>query len=140
MERGMDKVSIQIGEERFAARFQNELAPRTCAAFQALLPWRQRIIHARWSGEACWIPLGDLELHIPFENATSHPRPGEIVVYPGGVSETEVLLAYGPVRFASKAGQLAGNPLLLITDGLDRLEALGRRILWEGALPISFSA
>ena len=50
-----------------------------------------------------------------FEDATSHPAPGEIVLYPGWVSETEILLAYGPTCFASKAGQLAGNHFITIT-------------------------
>jgi hypothetical protein len=135
----MSSIGIEIGGEHFEAAFQDHLAPRTCAAFRALLPWKQPIIHSRWSGEACWIPLGDFDLDVPAENPTSYPRPGELLFFPGGVSEAEVLLAYGASRFASKAGQLAGNPLLRITDGLDRLEAIGRRTLWEGALPISFS-
>ena len=56
-----------------------------------------------------WIPFGDLDLGLGPENATCYPHPGEIVLYPGGVSETEILLAYGYVNFASKAGQLAGT-------------------------------
>ena len=61
-----------------------------------------------------------------------------MIVYPGGISETEVLIAYGSVRFASKVGQLAGNPLLTITDKLDRLAEIGREILWSGAKKIVF--
>jgi hypothetical protein len=52
------------------------------------------------------------------------------------VSETEILLAYGPVAFASKAGPLAGNHFLTVTDGLDRLADLGRGTLWTGAKSI----
>jgi hypothetical protein len=131
-------VTIVIGEEEFKARFQYEQAPQTCARFASLLPWTQQLIHVRWSGEGCWIPLGNLDLNIGYENATSYPRPGEVIVYPGGVSETEVLIAYGSVRFASKAGQLAGNPLLTITDKLDRLAEIGRETLWSGAKKIVF--
>jgi hypothetical protein len=29
----------------------------------------QKLIHARWSGEACWIPLGDFKLGVGPENA-----------------------------------------------------------------------
>lgn len=136
----MKKVQIMIGREVFEARFQDEQAPRTCARFRTLLPWTQRIIHVRWSGEACWIPLGDFDLKVGFENATSHPRPGEVIFYPGGVSEAEILIAYGPVRFASRAGQLAGNPFLIITEKLDRLAEIGRAILWSGAQDIRISA
>ena len=84
------------------------------------LPFR-RDVHVRWSGEACWIPLGDLDLGVPYENHTSYPAPGQIILYPGGISETEILLAYGGVRFASKVGQLAGNHFLTITSGLENL-------------------
>jgi len=74
-----------------------------------MLPYRERLIHVRWSGEACWIPLGDLDLSLGYENATSYPILGQMLLYLGGISETEILLAYGSVRFASKVGQLAGN-------------------------------
>jgi hypothetical protein len=105
-----------------------------------MLPYRERIIHVRWSGEACWIPLGSLDLDLGHENATSYPAPGQILLYPGGVSETEILIAYGAVHFASKAGQLAGNHFLTIVDGLDRLRPLGELTLWQGAQPILFEA
>ncbi|MDT9600625.1 DUF3830 family protein [Sphingosinicella rhizophila] len=134
----MTSLTITIGDDRFDARFDDAQAPETCARFRALLPWRQKIIHVRWSGEACWIPLGDLDFGVGFESATSHPRPGQFLLYPGGISETEILLAYGPACFASKAGQLAGNPFLTITSDLDRLAEIGREILWRGARDIAF--
>jgi hypothetical protein len=134
----MNNIRVSIGNDHFAAQFQDQLAPQTCARFRSLLPWRQQIIHVRWSGEGCWVPLGDLDLELGYENATSHPRPGEMIFYPGGVSETELLLAYGPVSFASKAGQLAGNPFLLITENLERLAEVGREILWQGSREITF--
>src|SRR5271155_3164682 len=103
-----------------------------------MLPYQERLIHVRWSGEACWIPLGELDLGLGYENATSYPAPGQIILYPGGVSETEILLAYGAVRFASKVGQLAGNHFITLTSGLDNLYALGRKTLWEGAQKVRF--
>ena len=106
--------------------------------FRRLLPLQSRIIHVRWSGEAGWIPFGDLDLGIGPENATCYPHPGEIVLYPGGVSETEILLAYGYVNFASKAGQLAGNHFATIVSGNENLRALGKTFLWEGAQEIVF--
>ena len=114
------------------------LAPRTCSYFRSLLPYRQKIIHVRWSGEGCWIPLGDLRSGLDFENPTSYPTPGQFIFYPGGYSETELLLAYGSVHLASKLGQLAGNHFLTMTEGVDQLPALGRLVLWEGAQDISF--
>ena len=93
----------------------------------------------RWSGEGGWIPFGDLDLGLGPENATCYPNPGEIVFYPGGVSETEILLAYGYVSFASKAGPLAGNHFATIVEGDENLRELGRRFLWEGAQEIVFT-
>lgn len=136
----MQTLTVTIGEDRFPAVLETAAAPLTCAAFIALLPYRQRIIHVRWSGEACWIPLGGLDLGVGFENATSYPAPGQVLLYPGGFSETEFLVAYGPVRFASKLGQLAGNHFLTITDNLPRLAEIGRSVLWDGAKTIVFEA
>src|SRR5277367_211377 len=136
----MDMIKITAGSHKFVARLEATLAPKTCAKFLTLLPYREKIIHVRWSGEACWIPLGDLDLGLGYENHTSHPAPGEIILYPGGISETEILLAYGGVSFASKVGQLAGNHFLTITNGRENLPALGKLTLWSGAQDIEFSA
>ena len=131
----MADIIIDIGGEIFEAFFEDAAAPKTCARFRALLPYQDRIIHVRWSGEACWIPMGERELSIPWENATSYPAPGQIIVHPGSMSETEILVAYGPCCFASKAGQLAGNHFLTIREGLDRLAKTGRAVLWEARSP-----
>jgi hypothetical protein len=131
-------MQITVGSLHFRARLEQEAAPRTCEAFRGLLPLRAHLLQARWSGEAAWVPLGDLDMGVHFENATSYPAPGQLLVYPGGYSETEVLLAYGAVRFASKLGQLAGNHFATIVEGAEQLPELGRRVLWEGALEIMF--
>jgi len=136
----MADIIITIGDTRLPAIFEEALAPRTCARFRAMLPYRERLIHVRWSGEACWIPMGDFDVELPPENATSYPAPGQIILYPSGVSETEILVGYGNVCFASKAGQLAGNHFLTITEGVDLLPGIGREILWGGAKPIVFEA
>jgi hypothetical protein len=133
-------LRITAASLMFTARMEDEAAPRTCAAFLELLPYRQRIIHARWSGEACWIPLGDFKLNVDYENHTSFPSRGEILFYPGGISETEILFPYGSTRFASKVGQLAGNHFLTIIEGMEHLPKLGRLCLWEGAQDILFEA
>jgi hypothetical protein len=129
---------ISAGGFEFVARFEDE-APQTVAAFLRMLPLDSKIIHVRWSGEGCWIPMGDLDVGVGPENATRYPNPGEIIFYPGGVSETELLIAYGYVAFASKAGALAGNHFATIVEGIENLRELGQRCLWEGAQAISFS-
>ena len=134
----MTRLRITAGPYTFVARVEEEAAPATCAAFTKLLPFRNQLIQARWSGEAAWIPLGELETGVKFENHTSHPAPGEILLYPGGYSETEILFPYGATCFASKMGQLAGNHFLTIIEGRENLRKLGEKVLWEGACDIVF--
>jgi hypothetical protein len=131
-------LTIRVGEITFSARFEEAAAPKTVAAFRELLPYSQKLIQARWSGESGWIPLGEFELGVGFENATSYPSPGEILFYPGGYSETEILFPYGRTCFASTLGQLAGNHFLTIVEGAEQLREVGRRIVWEGAQDIVF--
>ncbi len=133
----MKKLVVEAGPFIFDARFE-EAAPKTCAAFQAAMPFEGKIVHVRWSGEGVWIPLGDRDFGVGYENHTSHPAPGQIILYPGGISETEILLAYGGVDFSSKMGQLAGNHFITLTSGHENLMKLGNLVLWEGAKPISF--
>ena len=131
-------IEIVAGPFQFRAEFEEERSPRTVAAFRAALPFESRLIQARWSGQSAWIPFGELDLGIGFEDPTSYPAPGELLIYPGGLSETEILFPYGQTCFASKAGQLAGNHFLTIVEGREQLAELGEKVLWEGAQPIRF--
>ena len=135
----MARIKISVGKDfHFAAEFQEKLAPKTCAAFRKLLPYKQKLVHCRWSGEGCWIPLGEFKLDVGYENHTSHPAPGEILWYPGGYSETELIFAYGDAMFSSKLGQLAGNHFLTVVEGAEQLPEMGRRVLYHGAQDIVF--
>src|SRR5437870_11930018 len=132
-------VEITVGDLRFLARLETDAAPKTCSAFQSMLPLQTQLIQARWSGEAAWIPLGDLDLGLGYENHTSHPAPGELLLYPGGISETEILFPYGATLFASKMGQLAGNHFATIYEGNEQLKELGELVLRKGAQEITFT-
>ena len=134
----MTMLKITAGPYEFRARMEEDRAPQTCAAFAGLLPFEQKVIHVRWSGESTWIPLGDFKLGVGYENHTSHPAPGQILLYPGGISETEILLPYGGCVFASIVGQLAGNHFLTVVEGNEHLRDLGERALWHGAQDIVF--
>jgi Protein of unknown function (DUF3830) len=136
----MSQLIVRAGDFAFQARFEEKLAPKTVAAFRKAMPFESQAIHVRWSGEAVWVPLGDLDFGVAYENHTSYPAPGQIILYPGGISETEILLAYGGVRFASKVGQLAGNHFLTVVEGADQLRPLGECVLWQGAQDILFEA
>jgi len=131
-------LHIVSGDFGFTARLEEDAAPQTVAAFRRLLPLEGKLLQARWSGQSAWIPFGDLDVGIGPENATSYPGPGELLLYPGGVSETELLFPYGQTCFASKAGQLAGNHFATIVEGGGRLRELGELVLWQGAQTIAF--
>lgn len=134
----MSQLIVHAGEFKFQARFEEALAPKTVAAFRKAMPFESQAIHVRWSGEGVWMPLGDLDFGVSYENHTSYPAPGQIILYPGGISETEILLAYGGVHFASKMGQLAGNHFITLTSGLENLTTFGKAVLWKGAQKIRF--
>jgi hypothetical protein len=59
-----------------------------------------------------------------------------LLLYPGGISETELLFPYGSTMFASKVGQLAGNHFATITQGQEQLPEIGKLTLWQGAQDI----
>jgi hypothetical protein len=131
-------LRITVGSLHFTGRLETERAPQTCAAFHSRLPFKARLLQARWSGEAAWVPLGDLSFGVGFENHTSHPAPGQLLLYPGGFSETEILFPYGSCVFSSKLGQLAGNHFITIIAGGEQFALLGERVLLDGAQEIGF--
>ena len=131
-------LTITAAGFTFAARFEIAAAPKTVAAFRERMPFEGKIVHVRWSGEGVWVPLGDMDFGVGYENHTSHPAPGHVLLYPGGISETEIIIAYGGVDFSSKMGQLAGNHFITLINGLENLPELGRRVLWEGSQSIRF--
>jgi hypothetical protein len=135
----MQRVSIAVGEFTFEGVFESDDAPETCAWFSENLPFESTVIHARWSGEAVWVPLGDLESGLSHENHTAHPSRGDILFYPGGISETEILITYGSASFASKMGDLAGNHFITITKGRELLHEFGEYVLRHGAQDIRFA-
>jgi hypothetical protein len=134
----LPKIVVRLRSSQFAARLEPDRSPRTVEAFVARLPWRGQLVHARWSGEALWMPLGTTTLYESYEDPTSFPAPGQVLWHPAGVSEAELLVAYGPTRFASKAGQLAGNHFLTIEADPAELAAIGREVLWKGAIEVVF--
>ncbi len=131
-------MKVEIDGHGFEAVFETEKSPRTCAAFQQVMPFESKIVHVRWSGEGVWIPLGEMDFEVGYEHATAYPAPGEILLYPKGKSETEILIAYGRVHFASMAGTLAGNHFATITSDLEQLREIGVATLWQGAKTIRF--
>jgi hypothetical protein len=133
------RIVIDAGLHRFDAKLETANAPRTCAAFRQRLPLQGKLLQARWSGEACWVPLGDLDLGVPLENPIREPSPGMVLFHPADVSESEILVPYGTTRFASKHGPLQGTHFLTVTD-LPGLASLGQEVLMHGVQDVVFRA
>lgn len=132
-------LKISVGEFELRARWEEGRSPRTVAFVRTMLPHDSKLIQARWSGQAAWVPMGDYDVSdLGPEDPTSYPGPGELLFYPGGVSEVEILFPYGQTCFASKAGQLAGNHFATVVDGHEHLAEIGERVLWQGAQDIRF--
>jgi hypothetical protein len=129
------KLKITVGELVLIAEMHSERAPVTCRMLMEIMPIKGRLIQARWSGEAAWLQMDIHGVEAPQENATSYPGPGQLLYYPGGVSEKEMLFPYGSAIFASKFGLLPGNHFATIIEG--NLEKLGLKVLWEGAQNIT---
>jgi hypothetical protein len=126
-------LKLIIGDYEFRAKTHNEKAPETCKKIKEVLPIVGKAIQARWSGEAAWIQMDSYGIDVPLENQTSYPSKGELLYYPGGKSEKEILIPYGSAKFASKVGLLPGNHFATIIEGLEQIEELGRTVLWNGS-------
>ncbi|TFH18535.1 DUF3830 family protein [Candidatus Bathyarchaeota archaeon] len=130
-------LKITIGETVFKAKLHTNKAPETCKLLIEKMPITGKVIQARWSGEAAWLQMDPYDVKAPQENATSYPGPGQLLYYPGGVSEKEILIPYGSACFASKFGLLPGNHFATIIEGVELLEKMGEKILWSGAQSIT---
>jgi Protein of unknown function (DUF3830) len=133
------RIRVTVGDIVLWGTMEEERAPATCAAVRGLLPLAATLLHVRWSGESTWVPLGDLALGIGAENTIHRPTPGQVLLYPGGISETEILIPYGETAFAAKTGALSGNHFLTIDGESPALVEIGRRALWEGAQNVMFA-
>jgi len=136
----MASVRMTIGDAAYNATLEEALAPVTCAAFRTLLPLRGKLLQARWSGQAAWIPLDGVRLAVGPENQMHRPAPGQILFYPEGESDTEIMLPYGVTAFAARCGPLSGNHFLTLDADAGQLQEIGRRVWWEGAQEILFES
>jgi Protein of unknown function (DUF3830) len=134
-------LRISVAGYELDARWEDGRSPRTVAFVKTMLPYDSKLIQARWSGQSAWIPMGDYDVgDLGPEDPTSYPAPGQLLLYPGCVSEVEILFPYGDTCFASKAGQLAGNVFATVVEGIEHLHAIGELVLWQGAQAIRFAA
>lgn len=124
------------GPFEFAGTLERQSAPVAAAWLSEQFPLNGALQHARWSGEAAWLPLSGAPQLLP-ENATAYPHPGQILLYAGAMSQAELLIPYGACAFACKAGTLAGSPVISLDGPLDDLRALGELLMTKGRQPLT---
>ncbi|HEY2527260.1 MAG TPA: DUF3830 family protein [Xanthobacteraceae bacterium] len=122
---------MTVGPHRFAGSLELKTAPASTAWLIKQFPLKGALQHGCWSGEAAWLPLCGAPQLAP-ENATAHPVPGQILLYAGVTSPAELLIPYGACAFASKAGTLAGSPVITLDGSLADLRALGNLLITKG--------
>ena len=134
----MGQLIIHAGDFTFNARFEEELAPKTVAAFRKAMPFESQAIHVRWSGEAGWIPLGDLDLGAGVRKP--HQLPGAGTHHPlprrNQRDRDPAGLWWRAVR--EQDGSTRGQPFHHPDLGLENLTTFGKTVLWKGAQKIRF--
>lgn len=130
-------MKVIISGTSFDTELHEEAAPKTCKALLKLLPFEGEILHARWCGEAIFIPVEQMP-SLELENQTVYPSRGDLIYYPGKDSIKEILVAYGACHMWSRIGPLPSNHFATIRD-VDRLMQIGRRIHREGAKRVTLS-
>jgi hypothetical protein len=129
------RIVMTAGPYEFAGTLELKAAPVAVAWLIGQLPLRGTVQQAAWSGDAGWVPLGE-GLRLEPENATTHPSPGQILLYAGSKSQAELLIPYGTCAFACKAGSLAGSPVITLDNPLEQLRALGELLIAKGMQPL----
>ena len=137
----MDKLRIKAGPHTFDAHFETAAAPKTCAVFKKLLPYDNKIIHVRWSGEGVWIPLGDLDLGLslrePHQLSGARASSSSIPAASAKPKSCSPMAACAlPARSASSPATISSPSPPISTNSYE----LGRAVLYEGAKPIRIEA
>lgn len=133
----MKKIKLTSNKFTFIARLEEEKNPETCKWLLGKLPWTVEMIHVSWSGNACFAPIGEQAFDVPYENPIRIPSKGEIIIYPGNIRHLqyggEFFMAWGPCSIATQNGNLMGNHVLTIIEGMENIEEYGRMVHFKGA-------
>ena len=132
----MRKIKLEF--ERggsFEAELLDELAPKTCQAFWDLLPLRQRVGHAKFSGHVLYIFPG-ITLDVMENSRCVGVIPGEILFNPHLTNKPahpkEVIFVYGPALIRDSFGYAPSNLFARITQNVEEFTKIGKRIDEEG--------
>ena len=119
----------------FQAELLEDLAPKTCRAFWDLLPLRQKVGHAKFSGHVLYIfPGMDI---VEMENSRCiGVLPGEILFNPHVTNQPahpkEMMIVYGPALPRDAFGYAPSNLFARISADIEELKKIGKRIDEEG--------
>jgi hypothetical protein len=128
--------SLQTPHTDFIGELHTDVAPESVEALREVTTLVSELIHVRWSGNAVWIEIDEVDLpDLPRENHTVYPSRGDVLLYPGYRNVQEILISCGPTCFKSQAGELAGNHVATLDATPAELIALEDRTLYDGALP-----
>jgi len=133
------EIEIQIGDKTFIAEMMSEKAPKTCKAFESILPLEGVTWHQFWSGQGLqchdqrlktmarenglW-PNADFPDYS--ENPSIYGSAGEVGFYPVGHG---LFITYGKCRFFGPPEGVEPTYIFAkIKDDLDELYELGRYI------------
>lgn len=119
----------------FQAELIEDLAPKTSRAFWDLLPLRQKVGHAKFSGHVLYIfpgmDIADME-----NSRCIGVLPGEILFNPHVTNQPphpkEMMIVYGPALLRDAFGYAPSNLFARITANVDELMKVGKRIDEEG--------
>ena len=134
------EVEIVIDDYVFTAKLLENLAPKTCEIIYNALPLtsdssrEEGIIHSAWSGEVMMIrwDFDTLPIKIPPENKTIYAREGVVACYDMIQPFNEIYIVYRYGHFVNWLGSNPYNEFAKITDDLDKLAEIGRKIQLEG--------
>ncbi len=133
----MRRIAIEFDGVVVTARLLDEAAPKTCQALWEILPFEDRVTHAKWSGQMFHTntPMKvKLDADYPFgiENPSGFQAPGDVVYFH---PIRELAVAYGEAQFCWMTGPLLVTRVAVIEDGLEAFAKKGDRLQWEGAKP-----
>ena len=92
------RIRLEVEGVSAIAELLHQLSPKTTEAFWQTLPIETTLIHAKWSGQACFFQPGDGPLSAidALESPVCSIYPGYLVARPRG---SELLIAYGPAEY-----------------------------------------
>ncbi len=137
------KIEVSSGEVMYAD-FLPELAPKTCEALQADLPYESKTMtHGRFSGHAVYVFTG-MTLHTAECSRSYGVAPGDVLYNPHVVDDpghpNELLFVYGPSAIRGVAGFGSANLCARIRhEYLPALYALGIDINRRGERPVKIT-